>query len=167
MVSKTTVVTIYHCSLERAFKTAMLCDLSKIHTGFIFTPKVTHCTEDQNWGKVGFEKKVHTAPSLINKGGFSFSDRVVDRKENQQWKIEVFNFQTWNFGFSKFEGAWKTTELEPKKILIEYSYALHSNSVFFYPMHWLVTKTFFRIYMTRVLGNIRKMIKAQEPYLYE
>ena len=29
-----TVKTIYNCSLERAFKTPMLCDVSKVHTVF-------------------------------------------------------------------------------------------------------------------------------------
>lgn len=36
------IKTIYQCSLERAFKTPMLCDLSKIHTGYGIMPKVTH-----------------------------------------------------------------------------------------------------------------------------
>ena len=32
MITKVTVSTIYECSLERAFKTPMLCDVSKIHS---------------------------------------------------------------------------------------------------------------------------------------
>ena len=47
MITSITVKTIYHCSLERAFKTPMLCDVSKVHTGFGIMPKVTHCTEDE------------------------------------------------------------------------------------------------------------------------
>ncbi|MBK8641402.1 MAG: hypothetical protein IPN15_04025 [Saprospiraceae bacterium] len=54
---KISVNTIYHCSLERAFKTPMLCDVSKVHTGFGLMPRVTHCTEDTNWGKPGGCKK--------------------------------------------------------------------------------------------------------------
>ena len=42
---------IYECSLERAFKTPMLCDVSKVHTGKGIMPHVTHCTEDEDWGK--------------------------------------------------------------------------------------------------------------------
>ena len=49
-VVKTTAV--YRCSLERAFKTPMLCDVSKVHTGFLLMPRVTHCTEDEDWGRV-------------------------------------------------------------------------------------------------------------------
>ena len=52
------VTTIYQCSLERAFKTPMLCDVSKVHTGFGIMPKVTHCMGDDNWGQPGYGKKV-------------------------------------------------------------------------------------------------------------
>jgi hypothetical protein len=41
MTSSITVKTIFNCSLERAFKTPMLCDVSKVHTGFGVMPKVT------------------------------------------------------------------------------------------------------------------------------
>ncbi|AEA45841.1 hypothetical protein [Fluviicola taffensis] len=34
MATKITVKTIYHCSLERAFKTLMLCDVAKVHKSF-------------------------------------------------------------------------------------------------------------------------------------
>lgn len=67
MITKTKISTIYECSLERAFKTPMLCDISKVHNGFIIMPKVTHCTNDENWGKPGFSKKVFAAKSLTQK----------------------------------------------------------------------------------------------------
>jgi len=116
----------------------MLCDISKVHTGFVVMPKVTHCTDDENWGKPGFTKKVHVAKSLTQKGGFGSMDKVIERIENQYWKIEVSDFQSWMLGFHKFAGTWKTTELEPNKILIEYT-----------------------------LENIRIMAYDGEPYLYE
>lgn len=51
MIERVKITTIYNCSLERAFKTPMLCDVSKVHTGFGIMPKVTHCTNDENWRK--------------------------------------------------------------------------------------------------------------------
>ncbi|MBK9730445.1 MAG: hypothetical protein IPO83_04015 [Chitinophagaceae bacterium] len=167
MTTKVTVHTIYHCSLERAFKTPMLCDVAKVHTGFGIMPKVTHCTEDENWGKEGFSKKVFVASSLSQKGGWASSDTVVERIENQYWKIEVSNFQSWMLGFSKFTGEWRTTEQAPKKILIEYTYTLHSDILWLFPANWLFAKTFWRIYMKRVLENVRKMIDNNEPYKYQ
>lgn len=167
MIFKTSIRTIYNCSLERAFKTPMLCDVSKVHTGFGIMPKVTHCTEDENWGKPGFSKKVFAAKSLTQKGGWASVDKVIERKENQYWKIEVSQFQAWMLGFTKFVGEWETKELEPNKIEVIYTYSLHSESPIFYPLNWLFTNTFWNLYMKQVLENIRKMIDENEPYQFQ
>src|SRR6188474_353869 len=166
MIFKTKVTTTYECSLERAFKTPMLCDVSKVHTGYGIMPKVTHTTEDENWGKPGSSKKVFVAKSVSQKGGFASVDKVIERVENVYWIIEVSDFQSWMLGFLKFVGEWRTKELEPNKILIEYTYTLHSTMPLLYPFNWLFTKTFWKTYMKRVLENIRQMTLKQEPYLY-
>ena len=166
MISKTTVKTIYLCSLERAFRTPMLCNVSKVHTGYGVMPKVIYCKDDKNWGKPGYSKKVFVAKSLSYKGGEASTDTVIERIENKYWKIEVSDFKSWMLGFYKFTGEWSTTELEPNKILITYTYTLHSEVALLYPINWLFTKTFWRSYMKRVLENIRKMIDDKEPYLY-
>ncbi|WP_299277946.1 hypothetical protein [uncultured Psychroserpens sp.] len=167
MVTKIKVSTIYECSLERAFKTPMLCDLSKIHTGFGILPKVTHTTDDKDWGKPNSSKKVHMAKSLSQKGGFASIDHIIERKENQYWIIQVDHFQSWMLGFYKFVGEWRTTPLEGKKIRIEYTYFLHSKNPILYPFNWIFGKTIWKIYMKQVLENIRKMIHNKEPYLYD
>lgn len=167
MTTTVTVSTIYNCSLERAFKTPMLCDISKVHTGFLIMPKVTHCTEDENWGKPGYSKKVFMSKSPAFKGGEASTDTVIERVENKYWKIEVANFKMKMLGFSKFVGEWTTTELEPNKIEIVYTYTMHSDIAMLYPLNWLFTKTFWRIYMKRVLENIRKLAYNNEPYQYE
>jgi len=167
MTTKITVKTIYHCSLERAFKTPMLCDVSKVHTGYGIMPKVTNCTNDTDWGKPGASKKVFVAKSLTYKAGEASSDTVIERINNEYWKIEVSDFKSAMLGFTKFVGEWRTTEIEPNKILIEYTYTMHSNIIILYPLNWLFTKIFWRIYMKRVLENIRKMADNNEPYLYQ
>jgi len=144
----------------------MLCDVSKVHTGFGLMPKVTHCTDDENWGKSGFSKKVHVAKSLTQKGGFASVDTVIERIENQYWKIEVNQFQAWMLGFYKFVGEWKTTELETNKIRIDYTYTLYSNSVLLTPFSWMFAHLFWKKYMNQVIENIRKMIEENEPYIY-
>ncbi|MDX2245956.1 MAG: hypothetical protein SF052_04210 [Bacteroidia bacterium] len=164
MTTKVTVKTIYNCSLERAFKTPMLCDVSKIHTGFGIMPRVTHCTEDEDWGKPGSTKKVFVAKSPTFKGGQSSLDKVLERIENQYWKIEVSDFKSWMLGFSKFVGEWKTTELETNKILIEYTYTQYADILWLYPFNWVFTQTFWRIYMKRVLENVRQLAYNNEPY---
>lgn len=161
------VSSIFNCTLERAFKSAMLCDVTKLHTGYLFSPKVTHTTEDSNWGKIGSTKKIHVAKSMTQKGGFLFIDKILERVENDYWKIEISEFQTWTLGFYKFVGEWKTTQLEDQKILIDYSYTLHSNVPILYPLNWLLAKTFWKTYMKRVMENIRTLIDDKEPYLFE
>lgn len=167
MITRVTVKAIFNCSLERAFKTPMLCDVTKVHTGYGVMPRVTHCTDDENWGKPGYSKKVFVAKSLTQKGGFASVDKVIERVENKYWKIEVSDFQAWMLGFYKFTGEWKTTELEKNKVAIEYTYTLHSKNVLLYPLNWIFTKTFWRRYMKRVIGNIRQMAYQNEPYLFE
>ena len=93
-------------------------------------------------------------------------DKVIERIENKYWKIEVSDFQTWMLGFFKFVGEWKTTEIEPNKIQIEYTYSMHSKSKILYPLNWLFAKLFWKVYMKRVLENIRDMASANEPYIF-
>ena len=167
MTTSVTVKTIYNCSLERAFKTPMLCDVSKVHTGFGLMPKVTHCTEDESWGKPDGSKRVFAAKSLTFKGGETSMDKVIERIENKYWKIEVSDFKSWMLGFSKFAGEWSTTEVAENKILIEYTYTLHSDVPWLYPLNWLFAKTFWKTYMKRVLENVRQMAYTNEPYQYQ
>ncbi len=167
MVFKTEITTIFECSLERAFKTPMLCDVSKVHTGFGLMPAITHSTDDENWGKPGSTKKVYAAKSWTQKGGFASVDKVVERVENKYWKIEVSQFQAWMLGFYKFVGEWRTNEISKNRISIIYTYYLYSDCILMYPFNWLFTKLFWKTYMKRVVGNIRKMAYNGEKYLYD
>lgn len=167
MKTKVKVSTIFNCTLERAFKTPLLCDVSKVHTGYGIMPKVTHCTNDENWGQVGSIKKVFVAKSLTQKGGFASVDKLIERIENKYWKFEICDFQSWMLGFSRFTGEWHTTEIEKEKILVEYTYTLHSDMVLVYPLNWLFAKTFWKIYMKRVIENVRQMVYDNEPYQYD
>jgi hypothetical protein len=166
MTCSVTVKTIYNCSLERAFKTPILCDVTKVHTGFGLMPRVTDTSLCLNWGQPGSTKKIFTAKTFMQNGGEQSEDKVLERVENVYWKIEVGEFKTWLLGFTKFAGEWRTTEVTTGKVLVEYTYTLHSNSVLLYPLNWLFAKTFWRIYMKRVIENIRVMAYDEEPYLY-
>ncbi|MCW5907606.1 MAG: hypothetical protein KIS94_07095 [Chitinophagales bacterium] len=167
MQTKVNISTIYHCPLERAFKTPLLCDVTKVHTGYGIMPKVTHCTDDENWGQPGSTKKVFVAKSLTQKGGFASLDKVLERIENKYWKFEVSDFQSWMLGFSKFTGEWQTTEIAENEILVNYTYTLHSDIALLYPINWLFAKTFWKTYMKRAMENVRQMAYNNEPYLYK
>lgn len=145
----------------------MLCDITKVHTGYGLSPRVTHTTEDEDWGQVGSSKKVYVAKSITQNGGFASMDRVLERTENRYWKIQVDNFQSWMLGFDRFVGEWETTPLDDHKVLVEYTYTLYSKVPVFYPLNWVFTKIFWRIYMGRVLENIKEMAYSEEPYQYQ
>ncbi len=167
MTTTVKITTTYNCTLERAFKTPLLCDVSKVHTGYGIMPKVLYCTDDENWGQVGSSKKVFVAKSLTQKGGFASVDKVIERIENNYWKFEVCDFQSWMLGFSNFTGEWQTTEIEKDTILIEYTYTLHADIALLYPLNWLFAKTFWKTYMKHVLENVRQMAYNNEPYRYD
>lgn len=167
MLFKVKVSAIYKCSLERAFKTPMLCDVTKIHTGYGFMPKVTHTEDDHDWGKVGSSKKVFVEKSLTQDGGYASMDTVLERKENKYWKIQIDEFQTWIVGFHTFIGEWTVSKIEEQKTLVTYEYSLISDNPILYPLSWIFAKIFWRKYMTRVLNNVKNMAYNEEPYLFE
>ncbi|MFO0558702.1 MAG: hypothetical protein U0269_11865 [Polyangiales bacterium] len=158
--------TIFRCSLERAFKSPMLCDVSKVHTGFGPMPRVTHCEDDADWGRTGAKKRVFAKKSWTFAGGEASSDRVIERIENEYWKIEVADFKTWMLGFTRFVGEWKTTELAPDEIRVDYTYTLHADAALLAPAQWLFAKAFWPVYMRRVLENVRKLAYSNEPYQF-
>ena len=143
-MTKVKVSTIFECSLERAFKTPMLCDISRVHTGYGLMPKVTHTTNDQNWGQPNSRKKIFTLKSRMQKGGFSSCDKVLERVENQYWKIQVDDFQFWVLGFYKFIGEWKTNQLDHNKVQIEYTYSMYFKNILLYPLNILQCSFWFR-----------------------
>jgi hypothetical protein len=165
MQTTTEIRTIFRTTLERAFKSPMLCDVTKIHTGYGVTPRVTHCTEDETWGRVGGSRKVFMAKNLTFKGGESSLDKVLERKENEYWKIEIADFKTWSMGFYKFQGEWFTRQL-PEGVEVRYRYTMYSTSVIFYPFHWLFTKMVWRNYMRHALENVRALAEDGAPYLH-
>ncbi len=167
MRTSTEITTVFETTLERAFKSPMLCDITKIHTGYGITPRVTHCTEDETWGQAGGSRKVFMAKTFAFKGGESSLDTVLERKENEYWKIEISEFKTPSLGFEKFQGEWFTTPLETGKVLVRYRYTLFSNSVLLYPVHWLFTKLIWRNYMRHVLENIGKLVISKAPFLHK
>lgn len=167
MQTTTKITATFDTTLERAFKSPMLCDITKVHTGYGITPKVTHCTEDESWGKVGGSRIVHLGKALTVKAGETSLDKVLVREENHYWKIEICDFSSPMFGFEKFQGEWITTQLPNGKIQIRYIYTLFSNSLLFYPFHFLFTKLVWRNYMKHVLENVRKLAMDKAPYLHQ
>ncbi len=45
--------------MERAFKTLLHCDVSKVNTAYLIMPKVTHCANNEHWSKEGARKNLY------------------------------------------------------------------------------------------------------------
>lgn len=166
MQTKVEITAILDTTLERAFKTPMLCDIRKIHTGSAITPRVTHCTDDVTWGQPGGSRKVHMAKTWNFKGGEASLDTVLERKENAYWKIVVSDFKTYSMGFEKFQGEWFTEQLPNGKIQVRYVYTMFSHSLLMYPFHLFFTKVLWKSYMKQVMRNIIQLIREESPYLH-
>ena len=144
----------------------MLCDVTRVHSGYGLMSRVTHSTEDQSWGKPGGSRKIFIEKSIYFKGGEASLDKVIERIENQYWKIELSNFKFWTGGLTKFEGEWKTKEINPENTEVIYSYTMFSDNLLLYPFQWVLTKVLWRKYMKHVLENVRDLAYTKAPYLY-
>ncbi len=166
MQTKTTVTAIFNCTLERAFKTPMLCDVKKVHGGYGPMPRVYLATDDATWGQMNGSRKIFMEKSIFFKGGEAFLDTVLVRTENQYWKIELSDFKFWAFGFEKFQGEWYTNQNPDGTILITYIYTLFFKNPLAYPFYWLFTKTVWRAYIKHALQNIKELAENNEPYTH-
>jgi hypothetical protein len=164
---KVSITTSFPCDLERAFKSPMLCDIRKVHTGFLVMPKVTHCEDDSDWGKPKGSRRVFMAKTFLFKGGEALLDTVLERKENQYWKIKVDHVRVQTFGIHTFIGEWSTTSVEKNNTKVTYSYTLQGSGGITYPLQWMVAKVMWPIYMRRVLNNIKQLAIEESPYLFD
>ena len=154
------------CSIERAFKSPMLCDVLKVHTGYLFMPKALSVANDQNWGQVGGSKTILFAKSLASFKEMCLADKVIERIENKYWKIEVWNTEGKLLFFDKFVGEWEVIPLEPNLNRINYTYSLTFGSKWLIPFAWLFAQLFWKAYMGNVMRNIKPMAESNEPFLY-
>lgn len=155
-----------HCSQERAFKTPMLCDVLKVHSGYLFMPRALSVSNDSSWGQAGGSKlilfdKIMAAPVRL-----TLLDQVVDRIENRYWKIEVSNPKGRLLFFEKLIGEWKVHPLGIDRNLIIYRYFLVVKYASLKPLAWIFAHVFWKKYMQKVMKNIEFLAKTKEPYLY-
>lgn len=163
MTSRTALTTIFDTTLESAFKSPMLGDITKVHSGWGPMPKVTHCTDDAGWGQPGGSRKVFMTKAFGFKGGEAALDVVLERRENEYWKIEVRDLKYRMLGFERFQGEWTTTPLPDGRVRVDYRYAMISDVAWLYPLQWLFTKTVWRQYMKHVLENVRALAREGAP----
>ena len=157
----------FQCSMERAFKTPILGDATKILTGFGVIPPVTHFTDDETWGSVLGKRIPHAKPNFFSKGGAIGIDTVLVRTENTYWKWEVKDFMQPSLGFTAFQGELLFSDLGNGSIEVKWRYTLFSNVLALYPIQWLFTKVFWKGQMRRGIRNMKVLAETEAPYIYQ
>ena len=147
MKTKATVSAIFHSSLERAFKTPILGDVTKFLVGYGPVPAVVKITDDATWEKPGGTRIPSWSKELASNGGPIGIDQVYVQ-ENTYWEWGG-NFPAAQHGFHmEFRGQMSFTEQAPE----QYGWRdLHLvfPLVLAYPFHWFFTKVFWRGQMKR------------------
>lgn len=162
---KTTITADFNCSVERAFKAPMLCDILKVHTGYQFMPKAVKVYKDEDWGQAGKSKEVVFAKSIASPSEMVLKDVVLERKENEYWKIEVSNPSGRLLFFSKFIGEWQVNS-KGSSPQITYTYTLVYESGFWTPFAGLFVRLVWKPYMGNVMKNVKRLAESNEVFLY-
>ena len=161
------VEAIFHCPLERAFKTPILGDATQFLVGYGPVPAVEKFTDDGSWGRPGGKRIPHSAKSFLSKGGEIGVDEVYVREENKYWKWGVAEFRQWSMGYTEFQGELFFREASPGSVHIRWVYTLFSNSLPAYPFHWAFGNLFWKGQMKVAISKMRAYAESTAPFVYE
>lgn len=167
MKTRIEVQAIFHCPLDRAFKTPILGDATQFLTGYGVIPAVEKFTDDATWGKPGGRRIPHSAKNILSKGGEIGTDEVYVRDENRYWKWGVTQFRQWSMGFTEFQGELFFEETGDNAVRVRWVYTLYSNSLLAYPFHWLFGRIFWKGQMKAGIKSMKAYAESNAPFLYE
>ena len=119
MKTSVEVRSVFNCPIERAFKAPILGDATKFLNGYMLQPPVTGFEDDASWGQKGSVRYPVTSGNLLVKEGRLFTDKVLERVENNYWKWTIYDFQIKSLFFTnKAIGEWYVDEKEDKTIAV-------------------------------------------------
>ena len=158
----------FNCSIERAFKSAILGDATKFLNGYLFQPPVTMFEEDSSWGNIEGYRYPVTEGGLFMKSGRIFLDEILEKEENKYWKWKVYNFENNSLFFtSKGIGEWSVLDAKENQVVVSYKYTFYSKNIFLHPLNWLFVKIQWRGMMKKALIGIQKQAESKETFYYE
>ncbi len=167
MTTTIAVEASFQSSLARAFKTPILGDATQFLSGYGPIPAVVKFTDDATWGQVGGRRIPHSAKTLLSPGGEVGLDEIYVREENRYWSWGVTGFRQPSFGFTEFRGELFFVEQEAGLIQVRWVYTLYSNSLLFYPFHWLFGTIFWRGQMQKGIQAMKVFAESNAAFLYE
>jgi hypothetical protein len=162
-----TITATFNCPVDRAFKTPILGDATKILIGYWGMQLVAGFADDQTWGKPGGTRVPLTAGPLSFMAPRFGIDEIFVRHENHYWQWGVSRFGPAIFFSTHNCGEWWTTDNHNGTITVTWKYTWYSTSWLTHPYNWLFVKLFWRKVMKNGMANIKQMAEAGEGYLYE
>lgn len=162
-----TITDTFTCSLERAFRTPIHGDATKILMGYGPVPPVIGFTKDETWGKKGGSRIPVMKGNWYMKGGEFGFDEIFEKDENKYWRWQVSGFGLSMFFAKIAQGEWWCTDNKNGTITVKWTYTYSGRNIFTQPINWL----FVRILWSRIMKNgmkgIKKMAEQENPYIYE
>jgi hypothetical protein len=156
----------FKCSLERAFKTPILGDVTKILTGYGGFQIVAGVSHDATWGIAGGKRRLIMNGFLFTKNKEHGLDQIFVRDENKFWKWGVSEMGTIVFFAKKNCGKWWVTDNNNGEISVKWEYIWFSRNILTHPINWIFVKIFWKKVMNNGMKNIREMAEKEIPYIY-
>ncbi len=162
----TTVTAVFKSSLDRAFRTPMMGDASKILIAFSMFPLVAGFAKDDTWGRVGGSRIPIVQGFLFFKAREMGFDQIFEREENRYWKWGVSQFSAMLFFSTENCGEWWVTDNNDGTISVKWKYTWFSRNIITHPLNWLFVKILWRNVMKNGMANIKQMAEIETPYIY-
>jgi hypothetical protein len=167
MIVQNTVQSVFRCSLERAFKTPILGDATKMLTGYGVVPPCVGFSEDETWGVEGGHRIPQMAGNLFaQKGSYGF-DQVLVRQENNYWKWQVDNFPPLLFFATKAQGEWFCKDNHDGSVSVKWTYSFFATNMLTYPITWLFIRIFWRGLQKKAISNMKVIAESDAPFIYK
>lgn len=158
----------FNSSLEYAYRTPLHGDATRILKGYGPIPACIAFEDDQTWGKEGGTRVPILSSNWLVKGGRTGLDKILVRKDNEYWKWQVTDFNSWTLFFAKkAEGEWWILDGTEGNVKIRWRYTYRATSVLTQPFNWLFVKLLWRVVMKRGVIYMKDMAENEEPFLYD
>ena len=168
MKIKIEISALFLCAAERAFKCPILGDATKFLNGYLFQPPVIGFEDDETWGKIGGIRYPVTHGNLFMPKGRIFTDKIVERVDNEMWKWMIDDFKVPLMFFAeKAIGEWKVIPFSGNKMMVKYSYTFYSKNMVYHFFTVMFVHIQWKGMMKKALQGIKKMAESDEKFVYE
>ncbi len=162
-----TITDTFKCSLERAFRTPLHGDATKILTGYGPVPPVIGFTKDETWGIVGGSRvPIMKGNFMVKEGEFGY-DEIFEKKPNEYWRWGVTQLGSSMFFAKMAQGEWWCTDTGNGTISVKWTYTYFGRNVFTQPVNWLFVRLIWSTIMKNGIKGIKQMAEKEEPYIYD